>query len=272
MIQLLAKNWWAVELRGVFTVIFGLFVLFMPAITLGAFVLLFGIYALAEGVVLLVMSFNKQYAEHRWITLLQGLAGIAAGLVTFMWPGITAVALLVIIAAWALMTGILEIAGAIWLRKEITGEWLMILSGILSVVFAYILISQPVVGALALVWVIGAYAVVYGLLLMGLGIKVHKVLPRNAGLAAAESEQPGFERMEAQAYDSPGRSCPAGQHCRGRSFSGHSVSPLLRQTGSAAAVRKAILLFKKRAEKRRPWLTKAAKTGVCAFSSSAQRS
>ncbi len=177
MIQLLARNWWAVELRGVFTVIFGLFALFMPAITLSALVFLFGIYALAEGIVLLVMSFNKQYTQHRWITMLEGLVGIGAGIIAFMRPGITAFALLVIIAVWALITGILEIVGAIQLRKEIRGEWLLVLSGILSIVFAYILLSRPAAGALALVWVIGVYAVVFGLLLMGLGIKVHRLIP-----------------------------------------------------------------------------------------------
>ena len=177
MIQLLARNWWALELRGALTIIFGLLALFMPAITLGALVLLYGIYALAEGIVLLVMSFNKQFTEHRWITLLQGLAGIGAGIVTFAWPGITAIALLLIIAAWAIVTGILEIVGAIVLRKEIRGEWMMILSGILSLVFAYLLLSQPAAGALALVWMIGIYAIVFGILEMGLGIKVHKMLP-----------------------------------------------------------------------------------------------
>lgn len=176
MIQLLARNWWALELRGALTVAFGLLALFLPGITLGALVLVFGIYALAEGTVLLIMSFNKRYIQHWWITLLQGLAGIGAGIVTFAWPGITAVALLAIIAVWAVLTGILEIVGAIRLRKEIKGEWLLILSGILSLVFAYILVSNPAAGALALVWVIGVYAVVFGILQMVLGVRVHRML------------------------------------------------------------------------------------------------
>jgi uncharacterized membrane protein HdeD (DUF308 family) len=177
MIQLLAKNWWAVELRGALTVAFGLLALFLPVITLGALVLLFGIYALAEGIVLLAMSFNRQNAQHWGITLLQGLAGIGAGIVTFLWPGITALALLVIIGVWALITGVLEIVGAIRLRKEIRGEWLLILSGVLSLVFAYILLSNPAAGALALVSVIGAYAVVFGILLMLLGFRIHRMIP-----------------------------------------------------------------------------------------------
>ncbi len=176
MIQLLAKNWWAVELRGALTIVFGLLALFMPAITLRALVLLFGIYAFAEGIVLLAMSFNR-HNVHWWITLLQGLVGIGAGIVTFIWPGITAVVLLTIIAVWALITGILEIVGAIRLRKEIRGEWLMILSGVLSLVFAYILLSNPGAGALALVSVIGIYAVIFGILLMLLGFRIHRMMP-----------------------------------------------------------------------------------------------
>jgi uncharacterized membrane protein HdeD (DUF308 family) len=176
MIQLLAKNWWALELRGALTVAFGLLALFLPGITLGALVLVFGLYALAEGAVLLVMSFSKRSEEHWWITLLQGLAGIGAGIVTFVWPGITAVALLAIIAGWALITGVLEIVGAIRLRKEIQGEWLLVLSGVLSLVFAFVLLSNPAAGALAIVWVIGLYAVAFGILQMILGFRLHRMI------------------------------------------------------------------------------------------------
>lgn len=161
-------------MRGVLTVVFGLLALFLPAITLGVLVLVFGIYALAEGIVLAAMSFNRRNAEHWWITLLQGIAGIAAGILTFVWPAITAVVLLAIIAVWATVTGILEIVGAIRLRKEIKGEWLLVMSGILSLIFAYILISNPAAGAVALVWVIGVYAVAFGILQMLLGARVHR--------------------------------------------------------------------------------------------------
>lgn len=175
MIQLLAKNWWTLELRGAITIVFGLLALFLPAITLRALILVFGIYALAEGVLLLAASFNKKN-EHWWITLLQGIAGVLAGIVTLVWPGITAVALLAIIAIWALFTGILEIVGAIRLRKEIRGEWLLILSGVVSLLFAFVLITNPTVGALAIVWVIGLYAIIYGILTMLLGVKVHRMV------------------------------------------------------------------------------------------------
>jgi hypothetical protein len=104
MIQLLARNWWAIELRGALTFVFGLLALFLPGMTLGALILVFGIYALAEGTVLIVMSVNKREAPHWWVTLLQGFTGVGAGIVTFVYPGITAVALLMIIAAWAIVT------------------------------------------------------------------------------------------------------------------------------------------------------------------------
>ena len=175
MIQLLARNWWAIELRGLLTLLFGLLTLFLPGITLGALIVVFGIYALAEGIVMIVMTLNRREAPHWWVTLLQGFAGVGAGVITFAYPGVTAVALLMIIAAWAIMTGVLEIAGSIMLRKEIKGEWLLILSGILSLVFAYMLLANPAVGALALVSLIGVYAVVFGILLMFLGLRVHRV-------------------------------------------------------------------------------------------------
>lgn len=139
--------------------------------------LLFGIYALAEGFILLAMSFKSENAPDWLITLLQGIAWIGTGIITFAWPGMPSIALLVIIAAWEIVTGIFEINGAIRLWEEILGEWLIILSGILSLASAYFLLSNPAAGALALVWVIGIYAIVIGILLMGLGIKVHRIIP-----------------------------------------------------------------------------------------------
>ena len=123
------------------------------------------------------MSFKSENAPDWLITLLQGIAWIGTGIITFAWPGMPSIALLVIIAAWEIVTGIFEINGAIRLWEEILGEWLIILSGILSLASAYFLLSNPAAGALALVWVIGIYAIVIGILLMGLGIKVHRIIP-----------------------------------------------------------------------------------------------
>lgn len=176
MKELIAKSWWAFELRGLITIIFGLIALLFPGITLGALIVVFGIYAIGEGVSMLIAAFNKRYTQHWQITLFVGLLGLAAGIVALVWPGLTAVSLLAVIAAWALLTGILEIVGALRLRKEITGEWSLILSGIVSLVFAVLLMTNPMAGALAMVWLIGIYAIICGVLFMILGVKVHRVL------------------------------------------------------------------------------------------------
>lgn len=174
MIQALSKYWWAFALRGALLVIFGLLALFLPVVTLGALVLVFGLYALFEGILLIVAALGRRSAEHWWVLLLQGIVSIAAGIIALSWPGITALALITFIAAWALITGILEIVGAVRLRKEIRGEWSFILSGIVSVLFALIVIMNPAAGALAIVWMIGLYALIFGILLLVLGFKVHK--------------------------------------------------------------------------------------------------
>jgi uncharacterized membrane protein HdeD (DUF308 family) len=167
MVTQLARNWWVVALRGVLGILFGLMAFLWPGITLAVLVIFFGAYALVDGVFLVVAALHAAGEHERWwVLLLQGLAGIAAGLVTFFWPGITAVALLIVIAAWAIVTGILEIAAAIRLRKEIEGEWLLGLSGFCSLVLGLLLIAWPAAGALAFVWLIGGYAIVTGILLI----------------------------------------------------------------------------------------------------------
>ena len=176
MIQLLVKNWWALEARGALTIVFGLLALLLPGMTRGALVLLFGLYALAESAVLLFMSFRWRRASHWWMTLLQGIAGAAAGIGAFAWPEITSVTLLFIIVAWAIATGLLELAGALVLRKEPRGEWLLVLSGLVSLFFAYRLLANPAVGARVLLPVIGIYAVLFGILQVALGSRVHRVV------------------------------------------------------------------------------------------------
>ena len=166
-VDMLARNWWVVLFRGLAGIIFGLITLFAPDISLTALVLVFGAYALADGVLAMISAIRWRGETDRWwVILLEGLAGVAAGVITLFWPGITALTLLYMIAAWALLTGALEIAAAIRLRKVIAGEWLLVLSGIASIVFAALLALFPAAGALALVLWIGAYAVVFGALLI----------------------------------------------------------------------------------------------------------
>ncbi|HZB27460.1 MAG TPA: HdeD family acid-resistance protein [Gemmatimonadales bacterium] len=168
----LTRNWWAIVLRGVAGILFGIITFFAPGISLAALVLLFGAYAFADGVLAIVTAVRRRGTDRWWLLLLEGLAGIAAGIVTLLWPGITAIALLYVIAAWALVTGAFEIAAAIRLRKVITGEWLLALSGVLSIALGVMLVLWPGPGALAVVIWIGAYALVFGVLLVALGIRL----------------------------------------------------------------------------------------------------
>ena len=172
-IDTLARNWWLLLLRGIFGIIFGVLTFFWPEISLVALVLLFGAFAFADGVFALINGIRERRANDRWwLLILHGLMGIGAGVVTLVWPGISALALLYVIAAWALVTGALEIAAAIRLRKVIEGEWLLALSGIASVLLGILLFVFPGPGALAVVLWIGAYALVSGVLLIVLAFRL----------------------------------------------------------------------------------------------------
>jgi uncharacterized membrane protein HdeD (DUF308 family) len=168
----LSRNWWAVSLRGLAGILFGIITFFAPGISLAALVLLFGAYALMDGVLAIVTAVRRRGADRWWLLLLEGLVGIAAGVLTFLLPAITAIALLYVIAAWALVTGAFEIAAAIRLRKVISGEWLLALSGIFSIALGVLLVMFPGPGALAVVIWIGAYAFVFGALLFALGLRL----------------------------------------------------------------------------------------------------
>jgi uncharacterized membrane protein HdeD (DUF308 family) len=171
--DVLTRNWGWVALRGVVALLFGLLAFFNPAITLATLVLLFGAYAFVDGIFMTVGAVANRRGEPRWVALLiGGLVGIGAGLVTFFMPGITAAALLGVIAAWAILTGAAEIAAAIRLRKEITREWMLALAGLLAVGFGLLLIAYPGAGALAVVLWIGGYAVVTGILLIALALQL----------------------------------------------------------------------------------------------------
>jgi uncharacterized membrane protein HdeD (DUF308 family) len=160
-------HWWALALRGVIAILFGLAALLRPGIALEALILLFGAYALVDGVFSIVGVFGgTRSGTPRWLLLLEGAVSILAGLIAFIFPGLTAVALLYLVAAWAVVTGLAQIATAIRLRQEITGEWALILGGIVSVIFGLLLAVLPGVGILSLIWLVGAYAVMFGVLLL----------------------------------------------------------------------------------------------------------
>ncbi len=160
-------HWWALALRSGIAILFGLAALLRPNIALQALILLFGAYALVDGVFALVGVFGgTRGGTPRWLLLLEGVVSILAGIIAFVFPGLTAIALLYLVAAWAVITGLAEIATAIRQRQEIRGEWALILGGILSVLFGLLLAVLPGVGILSLIWLIGAYAVAFGVLLL----------------------------------------------------------------------------------------------------------
>ena len=175
-VNALSRNWWVVLLRGLAGIGFGIITFMAPAISLAAVVLLWGAYAFADGVLALVTAIRRRGESDRWwLFLVEGLVGIAAGVLTLIWPGITAIALLYLIAAWALVTGVLEIAAAIRLRKVIAHEWLLALSGIASLGFGIMLVLFPGAGALAVVLWIGAYTLVFGALLVALAFRLRSL-------------------------------------------------------------------------------------------------
>jgi len=169
----LATNWWALVIRGLAGIIFGVLALAWPGITLVALVFLFAGYALVDGVTSLVGAVRAMERHERWgVLVLEGIVGIGAALVTMAWPGITALALVYVIAAWAIITGALEIAAAIRLRRHIRGEWLLILGGIASLAFGILLMIAPLAGALVIAIWVGAYSLFFGVMLVALGLRL----------------------------------------------------------------------------------------------------
>ncbi len=174
MLTLIAQNWWIHVLRGVFALVFGIMALVWPGLTLGVLVILFGAYVLLEGILALAAAFKHRTEKSWWLLLVEGIAGIVAGVFAFIWPALTAVVLLIFIAVWAILTGIFEICAAVQLRQEMAGEWVLGVAGSLSILIGILLIANPGAGALAVVWLIGIYAILFGALLMYLGFKARR--------------------------------------------------------------------------------------------------
>jgi uncharacterized membrane protein HdeD (DUF308 family) len=164
------RMWWALLLRGIAAVLFGLAALFWPNETLWVLIVFFGAYALVSGAFAIAAGIAD--SSRRWLLITEGVLGVVAGLIAFFWPGLTALVLLYVIAGWAIFTGILEIMTAISLRREIDNEWMMILGGALSVLFGVLLAVLPGVGLLSLTWLIGIYALIFGVAFIVLGFKI----------------------------------------------------------------------------------------------------
>jgi uncharacterized membrane protein HdeD (DUF308 family) len=169
----LARNWWALALRGVAAIVFGILALFWPPGAIVALVAVFGAYALVDGILNLVGAVRAGRSGQRWGALVfEGVISLLVGIITLFFPGVTALALVLFVAAWSLITGVAEVVAAIKLRKMIEGEWLLALTGILSIAFGILLFISPLIGAIAIAIWIGAYSLVFGALLVGLSLRL----------------------------------------------------------------------------------------------------
>ena len=172
MITSFAQNWWTFTLRGVFALLFGVLAIVAPGATLTTLIFVFGFYAILNGVFALYAAWKLRSFERWWLLLLEGLLGIVAGVIAFVWPGATALAFLSIIAAWAILVGILQIVAAIRLRQVIENEWSLGLGGLASVIFGVLLVVWPRSGLVTISWIIGIYAVAFGVMLLVLGSRL----------------------------------------------------------------------------------------------------
>ena len=173
----LAENWWLLLLRGLVAIAFGGIAFLWPGITLVALTYLWGVYAIADGIVALWAAFNTSGgdASPRWWLGLSGVIGILAGIVAFAYTGMTALVLLISIAVWAIIIGALQLYAAIALRNAIDNTWWLVLSGLLSIAFGAAVLAWPGTGALAVIWTIAWYAVFFGAMLIGLSFEVKKL-------------------------------------------------------------------------------------------------
>jgi uncharacterized membrane protein HdeD (DUF308 family) len=179
LLDSLARNWWMFLIRGICAILFGIFAFTWPGITLASLVLVFGIYAIIDGLTALGVGISGgTLGRPWWQMILVGILSLIAGGITFVWPGLTAVVLLALIASWAIVRGIMEIAAAIRLRSVIEHEGWLIFSGVCSLLFGILLFIHPRAGALAVLWVIGAYAIFFGTLLVGVAFRLHSIKSR----------------------------------------------------------------------------------------------
>jgi uncharacterized membrane protein HdeD (DUF308 family) len=169
----LARNWWLLALRGIAGILFGIVAFIWPESTLAALVLVFGAYVFVDGIFAVVAGIGmRRQLSLWWLVVVEGVIGIIMGVLTFRSPDTTALVLLLFIAAWSIVTGIFEIATAVRLRKLIANEWLLIVSGVVSIIFGALLIAQPGAGAISIVWLLGAYALLFGILTLMLALRL----------------------------------------------------------------------------------------------------
>ncbi len=177
MLSLVSRDWWVYAARGIAAILFGILALIWPGPTLAVLILLFGAYAFVDGIALIVALARGDVLarSHKWITGLMGVLGIAVAIATLVWPGLTALTLLYLVSFWAVTTGILQIASAIEFRREIAGEFFVVLGGIFSIVFGALLVVFPGTGLLSLVWLVGFWAELFGFSSLGLAYRLHGI-------------------------------------------------------------------------------------------------
>jgi uncharacterized membrane protein HdeD (DUF308 family) len=186
LLDTLTRHWWVLLVRGLIAITFGVMAWIWPGLSIATLVLLFGIFAFADGVLGLWTAFTgPKGMEHRWVLALWSVAGLATGALAVFAPGLVAASVVLLIGVWAIVTGAMEIIAAIQLRKEVQGEWMLILAGLASVAFGVLLVARPGAGALSLVWMIGLFAVLVGALFVFLAFKVRSVHKRVGAAAGA---------------------------------------------------------------------------------------
>ena len=169
----LARHWWVFLVRGLVAIAFALVAFFYPVATLYTFILFYAVFSIVDGLFALVSAVRGQEGMGaRWWLALVGVLGVVAGIAAYLWPGLTALALLTLIGIWALVYGVVEIIGAIRLRKEIDNEWLLLSHGILAALFGLVFLVRPGAGALALIWLIASFALASGVVLIILSLRL----------------------------------------------------------------------------------------------------
>jgi uncharacterized membrane protein HdeD (DUF308 family) len=187
MLQVLGRNWWVLAVRGLVAIVFAILAFAYPGLTLAVLVAFVGAYFLIDGIAMLVALVRGDPVARRsaWSVGIMGVLGVIAGVVAFAWPEITALSLLFLTAAWAIVMGVFQVVAAISLRREIEGELFMALGGVLSIVFGLLLVINPGAGLLSLTWLVGLWALIFGVANLVLAWRLRELHQRTTGLHGA---------------------------------------------------------------------------------------
>ena len=256
--EVLADSWWAVGLRGLLGIAFGLICLLVPAAAILALILLFSAYMLVDGVLAIVSGIKAARNGERWgLLILEGVVDLAAGIIAFLWPAITTVAFVILIAVWAIISGVLMITAALALKID-HGRWWLALAGIASVIFGIVLLVAPVVGAVVLTWWLGAYAIVFGIFLLVLAFQLHgkkedQATPKKTPAKSAARKAPATKTAakKAPAKKAAAKRAPAKKKTRAKKASERRAPARKKTRAKKASDRRAPAKKKSRASKAR---------------------